>query len=154
MCVLFQGTVKQLLSFNETEGDPVCMEVCGHYLVVGSSHGCAKVFDLSRRYELYLEPLYRFLNGQCKNRWLLICLFHFREAKLLSSKNLSDAIGDFGTMISVKCNCTGNRVSAITNKVGEGHPMTLSIIQCSSSMIYVSDNIRIPCVAGGWQSWP
>ncbi len=42
--------MKQLLNLAETEGDPVCMEVCSHYLVVGTSMGAIKLYDLSRRW--------------------------------------------------------------------------------------------------------
>lgn len=47
----FQGTVKQLLHFTESEGDPTCIEVCNCYLVAASAIGTIKIYDLSRRYK-------------------------------------------------------------------------------------------------------
>ena len=44
-----QGTVKQILQFSETEGDPVLLDVCGNFLVAGTSLAHIKVWDLSRR---------------------------------------------------------------------------------------------------------
>uniref|UniRef100_A0A4W5Q9V8 Intraflagellar transport 140 n=1 Tax=Hucho hucho TaxID=62062 RepID=A0A4W5Q9V8_9TELE len=44
-----QGTVKQLLSFSEAEGNPVLLSVCQGYLVVGTDTAHIKVFDLTRR---------------------------------------------------------------------------------------------------------
>ncbi|CAH1793664.1 unnamed protein product [Owenia fusiformis] len=41
----FQGTVKQLISFTEVEGQPVTLEVCS----VGTENGIIKLYDLSRR---------------------------------------------------------------------------------------------------------
>ena len=46
---LSQGTVKQILQFTETEGDPILLDVCGNFLVAGTSAGVIKVWDLSRR---------------------------------------------------------------------------------------------------------
>lgn len=44
-----QGTVKQILQFSEAEGDPILLDVCGNFLVAGSSVGYIKMWDLSRR---------------------------------------------------------------------------------------------------------
>lgn len=44
-----QGTVKQILQFSETEGDPILLDVCGNFLVAGTSVGYIKMWDLSRR---------------------------------------------------------------------------------------------------------
>ena len=41
--------MKQLLSMSESEGEPVSMDVCSNFLVVGTSNGYVKMFDLSRR---------------------------------------------------------------------------------------------------------
>ncbi|RXG67160.1 hypothetical protein Avbf_13031 [Armadillidium vulgare] len=45
----FQGTVKQTLSFQVQEGEPVALDVCGNFLVVGTLYGTIKLWDLSRR---------------------------------------------------------------------------------------------------------
>ncbi|KAK2157995.1 hypothetical protein LSH36_179g04000 [Paralvinella palmiformis] len=84
----FQGTVKQLLNLMEAEGDPVCMEVCSHFLIIGTTGGIVKLYDLSRR-----------------------------EAKIVSHPcNLADTIIEFGRVISAKCNSNGSKVSIITEK--------------------------------------
>lgn len=44
-----QGTVKQILQFSEAEGDPILLDVCGNFLVAGTSVGYIKLWDLSRR---------------------------------------------------------------------------------------------------------
>lgn len=44
-----QGTVKQILQFSEAEGDPILLDVCGNFLVAGTSVGYIKMWDLSRR---------------------------------------------------------------------------------------------------------
>ena len=41
--------MKQLLAFHESEGDPVLIDVCGSFLVSGTSLGYIKMWDLSRR---------------------------------------------------------------------------------------------------------
>lgn len=47
-----QGTVKQLLLFSETEGNPCFLDICGNYLVIGTDLAHFKSFDLSRRYSV------------------------------------------------------------------------------------------------------
>ena len=44
-----QGAVKQILQFSEAEGDPIFLDVCGNFLVAGTSVGYIKMWDLSRR---------------------------------------------------------------------------------------------------------
>ena len=44
-----QGTVKQLITLNEMEGEPVTMDISGHFLVVTTTTGFIKVYDVSRR---------------------------------------------------------------------------------------------------------
>lgn len=44
--------MKQFLTFTESEGVPVTLDICANYLAIGSSLGVIKVFDLSRRYTL------------------------------------------------------------------------------------------------------
>jgi hypothetical protein len=41
--------VKQVLNFNEAEGQPASIDVCCNYLVIATSNGIVRVFDLSRR---------------------------------------------------------------------------------------------------------
>uniref|UniRef100_A0A8C7E0Z2 Intraflagellar transport 140 n=1 Tax=Naja naja TaxID=35670 RepID=A0A8C7E0Z2_NAJNA len=83
-----QGTVKQLLSFPETEGNPCFLDVCGNYLTVGTDLSHFKIFDLSRR-----------------------------EAKVhCNSKALVDLMPGALGIASVKCNASGNRVSILLSK--------------------------------------
>ncbi|XP_053388212.1 LOW QUALITY PROTEIN: intraflagellar transport protein 140 homolog, partial [Mercenaria mercenaria] len=80
----FQGTVKQSINFSEVEGQPVCLDVCGTYLLIGTDIGILKVFDLSRR-----------------------------EAKPHSHpKNLHELVPGFGSLLACKVNCNGTKVSA------------------------------------------
>ena len=53
----FQGTVKQVINFSEVEGQPVCLDVCGTYLLIGTDVGILKVFDLSRRLVSFITLL-------------------------------------------------------------------------------------------------
>ena len=48
--------MKQLINFSEVEGQPVCLDVCGNYLLIGTDLGILKVFDLSRRYASFYLP--------------------------------------------------------------------------------------------------
>ena len=41
--------MKQILSFNEEEGNPVALNLSGHFLIAGSDGGCVKIWDLTRR---------------------------------------------------------------------------------------------------------
>lgn len=85
----WQGTVKQLLLFSETEGSPCFLDVCGTFLVAGTDLAHFKSFDLSRR-----------------------------EAKVhCSSKNLAQLIPDVGNITSLRCNANGNKISILLSKV-------------------------------------
>ncbi|XP_051037087.1 intraflagellar transport protein 140 homolog isoform X2 [Phodopus roborovskii] len=85
----WQGTVKQLLLFSETEGNPCFLDVCGTFLVAGTDLAHFKSFDLSRR-----------------------------EAKVhCSSKNLAQLIPDVGNITSLRCNVNGNKISILLSKV-------------------------------------
>ncbi|XP_052071458.1 intraflagellar transport protein 140 homolog isoform X2 [Mytilus californianus] len=87
-----QGTVKQVLNFNEVEGQPASIDVCANYLVIATSNGIVRVYDLSRR-----------------------------EAKAHSQpKNLSEVIPGFGGIVSCKCNCNGTKVSLMV-RMHDGH---------------------------------
>ncbi|XP_072337471.1 LOW QUALITY PROTEIN: intraflagellar transport protein 140 homolog [Scyliorhinus torazame] len=84
-----QGTVKQLLVFNETEGSPCHLHICGNFLVVGTDTSHLKVFDLSRR-----------------------------EAKPhCNAKNLVEHVPNLGGITSVKCSSNGNNVSILINRL-------------------------------------
>ncbi|XP_030625080.1 intraflagellar transport protein 140 homolog [Chanos chanos] len=88
-----QGTVKQLLVFSETEGNPVLLSVCGSYLAVGTDLAHVRVFDLTRR-----------------------------EAKpVCKAKNLAELIPDVGALNSVKCNSSGSQLSVLITLVN-GRP--------------------------------
>uniref|UniRef100_A0A669DHS2 Intraflagellar transport 140 n=1 Tax=Oreochromis niloticus TaxID=8128 RepID=A0A669DHS2_ORENI len=88
-----QGTVKQLLTFSKAEGNPVLLNVCQSYLVVGTDMANIRVFDLSRR-----------------------------DAKAhCSTKNLADQIPNLGALRSVKCNANGSQVSILISQVN-GRP--------------------------------
>ncbi|XP_028905060.1 intraflagellar transport protein 140 homolog [Ornithorhynchus anatinus] len=84
----WQGTVKQLLMFSETEGNPCLLDVCGNFLAVGTDTAHFKVFDLSRR-----------------------------EAKVhCNCKSLAELVPDMGTIASIKCNANGNKISVLISK--------------------------------------
>ncbi|XP_062999141.1 intraflagellar transport protein 140 homolog [Elgaria multicarinata webbii] len=84
----WQGTVKQLLVFSESEGNPCLLDICGNFLTVGTDLAHFKIFDLSRR-----------------------------EAKVhCSSKALADLVPGTSGIASVKCNASGNKVSILINK--------------------------------------
>ncbi|XP_057632791.1 intraflagellar transport protein 140 homolog isoform X2 [Chionomys nivalis] len=84
----WQGTVKQLLLFSETEGSPCFLDVCGTFLVAGTDLAHFKSFDLSRR-----------------------------EAKVhCSCKNLAQLIPYVGNITSLRCNANGNKISILLSK--------------------------------------
>ncbi|NWR42554.1 IF140 protein, partial [Regulus satrapa] len=84
----WQGTVKQLLVFSETEGNPCLLDVCGNFLAVGTDLAHFKIFDLSRR-----------------------------EAKVhCNSKSLSKLLPGCGDIVSVKCNANGSKVSILVSR--------------------------------------
>jgi intraflagellar transport protein 140 len=86
---MVQGTVKQLMTFAEPEGHPVSVDVNSQYLVVATDVGIVRVYDLSRR-----------------------------EAKAHTNpKNLADIVPGFGTIVSAKVCCTGNKVSILVKTV-------------------------------------
>lgn len=89
----FQGTVKQVLEFTEIDGQPICMDVSEHFLVVGTANGVIQLFELSKR---KIRP-------------------H------AAPKALKGLIPDFGSISSVKCSCTGNQVSILAIK-NDGNP--------------------------------
>ncbi|XP_063235193.1 intraflagellar transport protein 140 homolog [Bacillus rossius redtenbacheri] len=79
----FHGTVKQALPFSDAEGQPICMQLCGGFLVVATSGGVLKLWDLTRR-----------------------------EARLhCQPKSLGEVLFDFGEVILARCNSNGTKVS-------------------------------------------
>ncbi|XP_077482190.1 intraflagellar transport protein 140 homolog isoform X1 [Stigmatopora argus] len=88
-----QGTVKQLLTFSKSEGNPILLSVCQSYLVVGTDTSHIRVYDLARR-----------------------------DAKAhCNAKNLADQIPNLGALRSVKCNANGSQVSILITQVN-GRP--------------------------------
>ncbi|XP_069343215.1 intraflagellar transport protein 140 homolog [Eulemur rufifrons] len=84
----WQGTVKQLLLFSETEGSPCFLDICGNFLVVGTDLAHFKSFDLSRR-----------------------------EAKVhCHCKNLAELLPGVGTIASLRCNAAGSKISILLSK--------------------------------------
>nr|XP_030728048.1 intraflagellar transport protein 140 homolog isoform X4 [Globicephala melas] len=84
----WQGTVKQLLPFSETEGNPCFFDICGNFLVVGTDLAHFKSFDLSRR-----------------------------EAKVhCSCKSLAGLVPGVGGMASLRCNASGSKISILLSK--------------------------------------
>ncbi|CAN7942459.1 unnamed protein product, partial [Ixodes pacificus] len=104
----FQGILKQAIHLVEEEGNVVCIDICGSFLVLGMSKGYIRVWDLSRR-----------------------------EAKLHAGlKTLATLLKTDGNELlvikSVKCNCKGNKVSVLlvnartdneSNQQAKGHPI-------------------------------
>ncbi|KAJ8786528.1 hypothetical protein J1605_006017 [Eschrichtius robustus] len=85
---IIDGTVKQLLPFSETEGNPSFFDICGNFLVVGTDLAHFKSFDLSRR-----------------------------EAKVhCSCKSLAGLVPGVGGMASLRCNASGSKISILLSK--------------------------------------
>ena len=81
----FQGTIKQSLTLSDSEGFGLSLDINSSYLVVATSTGCLKMWDLSRR-----------------------------EAKSHAHpKYLSEHITNFGEVISARVNATASRVSVL-----------------------------------------
>ncbi|XP_030068388.1 intraflagellar transport protein 140 homolog [Microcaecilia unicolor] len=88
-----QGTVKQLLVFSESEGNPCLLDVCGNFLAAATDLAHFKIFDLSRR-----------------------------EAKAhCNTKNLAEFVPSLRNIMSVKCNANGSKVSILITQV-DGSP--------------------------------
>ncbi|XP_033630790.1 intraflagellar transport protein 140 homolog [Asterias rubens] len=84
----FQGTVKQLITLNEMEGEPVTMDISGHFLVVTTTTGFIKVYDVSRR-----------------------------EAKSHCTPiNLTESVSRLGNITMGKINSNGTKVCVITSQ--------------------------------------
>uniref|UniRef100_A0A0M3IWZ2 WD_REPEATS_REGION domain-containing protein n=1 Tax=Ascaris lumbricoides TaxID=6252 RepID=A0A0M3IWZ2_ASCLU len=78
-----QGTVKQILSFPEMEGDPLLMDLRSSWLCIATSNGFLRIYDLSRR--------------EAKQQY--------------QSKYVVESIDNFNRFVMVKMNKDGNRVS-------------------------------------------
>ncbi|XP_078200351.1 intraflagellar transport protein 140 homolog isoform X3 [Callithrix jacchus] len=84
----WQGTVKQLLLFSETEGNPCFLDICGNFLVVGTDLAHFKSFDLSRR-----------------------------EAKAhCSCRSLAELVPGSGGITSLRCSSSGSTISILPSK--------------------------------------
>ncbi|PIK61717.1 putative intraflagellar transport protein [Apostichopus japonicus] len=81
----FQGTVKQLITLTEQDGEPICFDACEKFLAVATSCHMIKVFDISRR-----------------------------EAKLHGNpRNMADLIPKIGDILMAKINSNGTKVAFI-----------------------------------------
>uniref|UniRef100_A0AAA9RV10 Intraflagellar transport 140 n=1 Tax=Bos taurus TaxID=9913 RepID=A0AAA9RV10_BOVIN len=84
----WQGTVKQLLPFSESEGNPCFLDICGTFLVVGTDLAHFKSFDLSRR-----------------------------EAKVhCGCKSLAELVPGVGGLTSLRCSASGSKISLLLSK--------------------------------------
>ena len=94
----FQGTVKQSIQFTENEGDPFLVTINGTFMVVGTTQGIVKVYDLSRR-----------------------------EAKSYGgSINMKQQLPVFDSLKDLGISCDGNKVTMTVIKVG--WPLFYSIL--------------------------
>ncbi|XP_048575888.1 intraflagellar transport protein 140 homolog isoform X2 [Nematostella vectensis] len=107
----FQGTVKQILPFSEAEGDPVLLDLCGNFLVAGTSQGYVKCWDVSRR-----------------------------EAKQhCTPKNLTEVIANLGRLKCVKCNSSGSKISIICDQENNTPDSRLYVWDCESDALHTFD---------------
>ncbi|XP_022095457.1 intraflagellar transport protein 140 homolog isoform X2 [Acanthaster planci] len=107
----FQGTVKQLIPLNETEGEPATMDITGHFLVVTTTTGFVKVFDVSRR-----------------------------EAKPHCSPiNLSESVTGLGTITMGKINSNGTKVCVTANKSNGTPNSKLYVWDCDLGTVTMFD---------------
>lgn len=89
----FQGTVKQLISLTEQDGEPVLFDVCEKFLVVVTDTHMIKVFDVSRR-----------------------------EAKPHNNpRNMADLVPKVGVIRMAKINSNGTKVAFICDQ-NDGMP--------------------------------
>ncbi|XP_065898421.1 intraflagellar transport protein 140 homolog isoform X2 [Dysidea avara] len=98
-----QGTTKQILSC--PEGTPTVMSINGHFLVVGMSTTCVKVWDISRR-----EP-----------------------KQFSSTKTLQGIIPE--NLISVKCNSTCSHLSIIAGSHGDQSSSTIHVVEMEGTHV-------------------
>ncbi|XP_042554090.1 intraflagellar transport protein 140 homolog isoform X1 [Dipodomys spectabilis] len=107
----WQGTVKQLLLFSETEGNPCILDICGTFLVVGTDLAHFKSFDLSRR-----------------------------EAKVhCNCKNLAELLPGVGAISSLRCNASGSKISILLSKTDNSPDSKLCFYDVEMDMVTVFD---------------
>ncbi|ELW67792.1 Intraflagellar transport protein 140 like protein [Tupaia chinensis] len=108
---VLEGTVKQLLLFSETEGNPCFLDICGNFLVVGTDAAHFKSFDLSRR-----------------------------EAKVhCSCKNLAELVPGGGGLTSLRCNASGNKISILLSKADDSPDSRVCIYDVETDTAAVLD---------------
>ncbi|CAB3396663.1 unnamed protein product [Caenorhabditis bovis] len=78
-----QGTVRQIISLPEIEGDPTVLDLNKHWMAVGTSHGFVRIYNLSSKNAIQEH----------------------------NSKYAIENVPNFYKFISVKINPTGNRVA-------------------------------------------
>ena len=111
--------MKQTLLLSDMEGKPLAMELNGSFLTVTSDIGFIKMWDFSRRY-WSLENISVHLN-YVMFTFLNFCFFILisSEAKVHGqSKDIAEAVPDFGEIILARSNCSGNKVSFTIAQVG------------------------------------
>ncbi|XP_023584150.1 intraflagellar transport protein 140 homolog [Trichechus manatus latirostris] len=107
----WQGTVKQLLPFSETEGSPCLLDTCGSFLVVGTDLAHFKSFELSRR-----------------------------EAKVhCNCKNLAELVPGVGGIASLRCNASGNRISLLLTKADSSPDSRICFYDVELDMVTIFD---------------
>ncbi|XP_020942499.1 intraflagellar transport protein 140 homolog isoform X1 [Sus scrofa] len=107
----WQGTVKQLLLFSETEGNPCFLDVCGNFLVVGTDLAHFKSFDLSRR-----------------------------EAKLhCCGKSLAELVPGAGGMVSLRCSASGSKISILLSKADHSPDSKICFYDVDTDTVSVLD---------------
>ncbi|KAM5198317.1 intraflagellar transport protein 140 homolog isoform 1-T4 [Hipposideros larvatus] len=107
----WQGTVKQLLPFSETEGNPCFFDICGNFLVVGTDLAHFKSFDLSRR-----------------------------EAKVhCSCKNLAELVPGAGGIASLRCNANGNKISILLSKADNSPDSKICFYDVDTDTVTIFD---------------
>ncbi|XP_066239057.1 intraflagellar transport protein 140 homolog isoform X1 [Saccopteryx leptura] len=107
----WQGTVKQLLPFSETEGNPCFFDICGNFLVVGTDLSHFKSFDLSRR-----------------------------EAKVhCSCKNLAELVPGVGGIASIRGNANGNKISILLSKADNSPDSKICFYDVEMDTVIVFD---------------
>lgn len=77
------GIILTNIPFVANEGEPIGMDVNGHFLTIFTLDGFLKIYDLSEREPKLLTPI----------------------------RNLYDLCNDFGEIIQARCNCVGNKVA-------------------------------------------
>eukprot|EP00743_Colponemidia_sp_Colp-15_P005070 GILK01005459.1.p1 GENE.GILK01005459.1~~GILK01005459.1.p1 ORF type:complete len:1424 (+),score=370.05 GILK01005459.1:129-4400(+) len=103
----FNGTVKQTLAFTESEGEPLLVDINGHFLVVGTSVHSIKIWDISRRPPKQL--------GVARKLDLATVTARTDAARAQAQKDKArdrDIHGNFG-LRSVACNVDGSRLSLL-----------------------------------------